>query len=391
MRCRVQCLLILLLLADLASAATITVRKDGTGDFAVLQQALSAAADGDSVLIGPGEFTEMPWVRIPGWSWDVRACGYITADDLAIVGAGADQTFIGPTVYSGNNSLFSPKGLVYGEGGNLSIQELTVRNCYEGIFMRGVLFLDRCAIENNYDNIYWESVGAGGWIRDTLISASTPSFPLAIDLTANGTGSGILMERCRVEGAQAIIRGARNISIIDCDFTGGVAGISIYDNAQVFVYQCTFLNASSSGIRFSLGSDGYCEIHDSDISGGISALDTGGNATNGRFAVYDSRIRGGTTAALYARYRPGPCVIHNCDFFKGSGAVVKCGPPALTAVIHDLTNNYWGSSNIADIQAWVIDKTDDPSIAATVLYQPFSGQAVPTEPTSWGDLKALFR
>jgi hypothetical protein len=279
---------------------------------------------------------------------------------------------------------------VYAGGNSLSVQDIAVRNCYEGVFMRGILHMDNCVVENNFDGVYLESTGQGGWIRNSLIRASTPLHPIAINTLAYGNGAGILVENCRIVGAETVVKGAQGMTFINCEFADDIVGISIYENAQVFVHQCTISDMTSIGIWFALGSGGYCEIHDSDISGGISALDTGGNATNGRFAVYDSRIRGGTTAALHARYRPGPCVIHNCDFFKGSGAVVKCGP-STTAVTHDLTENYWGTSDITDIQAWIIDHNDDPNIAATVLYQPFVGQPVPTESTSWGDLKALFR
>lgn len=64
---------------------------------------------------------------------------------------------------------------------------------------------------------------------------------------------------------------------------------------------------------------------------------------------------------------------------------------ALGAVTHDLRNNFWGTTSETDIQSWIIDSNDDPSIHATVLYTPFAGQSVPTESTSWGDLKALWR
>lgn len=385
-------LIIIMLLCCAASvtATTITVRKDGTGDFTVLQQALSAAADGDSVLIGPGEFTEMPWVRIPGWSWDVRSCGYIEADNLTIIGSGQDQTLIGPTVYSANNSIASPKAIFYGGGGLLRLQGLTLRNCYEGILMRGTLYIDECAVENNYHGAFWEAVNSGGMIRNTVFGASSPSFPTAVTIFSNGSGSGILMEHCHVDQSETIIDRIQGMTIIDCQFTNYIIGLSIYGNARVNLVQSEIANMSSYGIRFALGAGGYCEVRDSDIAGGISALDTGGNATGGRFVVYGSRLTGGSAAVLHARNRPGACIIRNCDLIKGSGPVVQCGPSYVT-VTHDLANNYWGTVSEADIQSWIVDHNDDSNIPATVLYQPFVGQPVPSETTTWGDVKALFR
>ncbi len=70
--------------------------------------------------------------------------------------------------------------------------------------------------------------------------------------------------------------------------------------------------------------------------------------------------------------------------------MVRCGQggPSIT---HDMRYNYWGTTDEATIQFWIIDHMDNSSIGATVLYSPFAGQSVPTESTSWGDLKALFR
>ena len=84
--------------------------------------------------------------------------------------------------------------------------------------------------------------------------------------------------------------------------------------------------------------------------------------------------------------------IHGCDFVKGAGPVFRCErSAALGSVTYDVTNNYWGTSDESQIREWIIDSNDDASIFATVQYSPFSGQSVPTETTSWGDVKVLFR
>jgi len=58
---RVRCFLaIMLLVCGPAVAATINVERDGSGDFIVLQEALNAAADGDTIRLGPGDFPELP-------------------------------------------------------------------------------------------------------------------------------------------------------------------------------------------------------------------------------------------------------------------------------------------------------------------------------------------
>jgi len=61
---------VLAMLASVGQAATLRVERDGSGDYATLQPALDAAAAGDTVLIGPGEYTELTNQYLPlagGW------------------------------------------------------------------------------------------------------------------------------------------------------------------------------------------------------------------------------------------------------------------------------------------------------------------------------------
>ncbi|MBN1886096.1 MAG: right-handed parallel beta-helix repeat-containing protein [Candidatus Krumholzibacteriota bacterium] len=48
---------------DAAEGATILVRQDGTGDYTLIRPGISAATNGDTVLVGPGEYYE-PTIEI---------------------------------------------------------------------------------------------------------------------------------------------------------------------------------------------------------------------------------------------------------------------------------------------------------------------------------------
>jgi pectin methylesterase-like acyl-CoA thioesterase len=77
-----------------AAARTWRVAKDGSGDFAVIQAAVDAAAPGDTVSIGPGRFLEKAPYTTPGWTKDVYVVA--TKDSLTFIGSGQDVTIIGP-------------------------------------------------------------------------------------------------------------------------------------------------------------------------------------------------------------------------------------------------------------------------------------------------------
>ena len=88
-----------------------------------------------------------------------------------------------------------------------------------------------------------------------------------------------------------------------------------------------------------------------------------------------------------------PRIIRN-DIFKDRGrAVILGGYPQLPDRFVDMTGNYWGTANPDSISAWIVDGHDivSPQIHGFVNFQPFSSAPVPTERTSLGGVKALFR
>ena len=98
-----------------------------------------------------------------------------------------------------------------------------------------------------------------------------------------------------------------------------------------------------------------------------------------------------TTAAITTSARAF-LGIHNSSILPASGfavaAYVSSGWPTHTL---DLTNNNWGVTDAAAIDALIWDHHDDPSNPCTVLYQPYVGQPVSIESTTWGGLKSLWR
>ena len=60
-------------------------------------------------------------------------------------------------------------------------------------------------------------------------------------------------------------------------------------------------------------------------------------------------------------------------------------------VTQDMTNNYWGTTDVDSIASWIQDVNDDPAIHSIVDFEPIAEEPLPTERSSWGSLKALFR
>jgi len=177
LKVKLLCLVSLIVVAAVQGglAATITVEKDGSGDYTQVQPALDAAASGDTVLIGPGEFTELIPSYIPGYAWDVEVCAYVRVPNLTIIGAGAGQTILGPTSYQGSTQTYSPKCMVWLDGNERFVEGITFRNCFEGMhIVEGPLYVDGCEFLNNGRyGIIWGTNGQGGYVRNSHFSSTS--------------------------------------------------------------------------------------------------------------------------------------------------------------------------------------------------------------------------
>lgn len=131
-----------------AHASTWRVERDGSGNFTTIQPAVDASAPGDTILIGPGEYTETHEIQIPEWPSPTDACVYVTVENLTFIGVGADQVIIGPEEYY--PAYFGPIGLC---GADLNdqwrVEGVTIQNVRDGMYVEGALEAIRCRFINN--------------------------------------------------------------------------------------------------------------------------------------------------------------------------------------------------------------------------------------------------
>jgi len=85
-------------------AAVLRVEQNGTGDFVLIQDAVNAAADGDTILIGPGRYEDIQargptLIRCVAFWDDPR--------NLTFVGVHRDSVIIGRTTYTPSGTQYS--------------------------------------------------------------------------------------------------------------------------------------------------------------------------------------------------------------------------------------------------------------------------------------------
>lgn len=89
---RVNILILMIVLPCLAFSATLNVKQDGSGDYTVIQTAIEAANDGDTVLVYPGTYME----NIDYIGKSISVCSLEAVD--------GNSTYISQTIIDGNRN-----------------------------------------------------------------------------------------------------------------------------------------------------------------------------------------------------------------------------------------------------------------------------------------------
>ena len=213
-------------------ATTITISKDGTGDFTTIQDGIDAAVYGDTINVKAGTYIENITLK----------------NGVAVIGEGADKCIInggknGPTVYSKNcDSLTSLKNFTVTNGSGYINQH--GRTLGGGIYNNhSNITIRQCIFTGN-------SVEYGGGIYNDNRSNPEVSDCQFIDNIAEWWGGGIVnYHYC-------------NPKILNCIFFDNLAryggGIYNYNFCDAEIINCIFeSNIATSDIYFSCGGGIY--------------------------------------------------------------------------------------------------------------------------------------
>ena len=380
-RLRLLVIVFVLFSSNSTLANTLTVCKWGTPDYQVVQEALDAAAPGDTILIQGGTFAETT-TRY----WDSKnreAVGWI---DKPLTIVGSEQAWLDGPDGTENYVLFTDQncsfeGLQIKDGGGYGILiwagTSEVRDCRlqdlgDGVFcgnpavhvsVSGSKFY-RCyyscigamiSASVDVSGCYFEAKTDPGTVSDACYVAWDGSLTLSnsefvrygmVEIYGPGTAQ---VNECkaldlRVAGLHAWNGGVIHAS--KCSFAGGDSlpgpiGIDISSGGQVIADGCKFDDMTYG----TLGStSGFVELHDSEI----------------------------TNSRLYAVF------LHSYTF----------GP----TVTLDFTGNWWGTTDSTAIAASIYDGHDDPikDPLGFVEFWPIRDVPLPAQKHSFGSLKAQY-
>ena len=358
-----------------AAAKTWWVLKDGSGDFTVIQEALNAAADGDTVRVGPGRFGDFRKVTRPQTGLSFYSIAWITKP-LVLFGSGIDKTTIGPSTLVLDIEGLTTGGVYIDEGANAHVEGFTIEKMkFPATILDTCTFARNRVIATEYQIWYWNGLALlyGDLIQivdcefsgELQILTASPAVtrPQIIGCTFGPGGKGI-----------EIGNGSTEAIVTGCRFDHVEVGVSVSLSASVIVEDCIFSEIQINAIDMGHGAAivRNCTIE----PGARYPLRMG----IGRLEVFDTIVGGGTTATILSW---GDMYVRNSHILNGGALTVDFRGSAQRVV--DLRNNWWGTRELSTIASWISDAS------GAVLYEPVRSGPVATGVESMGQLKALFR
>jgi len=375
-------LLLVFLCAPEALASTWQVEQDGSGDFLVIQDAVDIAAAGDTVLIGPGNYNQGHSIQIPSWSQPTDAFVYATTENLTFIGVDSSQVFIGPDEYY--QTYFGPLGFCGSElTDTWRIEGVTLRNVREAIYGGGRIEIRNCRFVENANNAIFTWAAGGTLIEECsflnnlqgCMFSLSPSSGVTIRdsefilsaISLQNT-SGFFMENCHMVGAYKV---------------GGVAGVQ-FDSSSGTIINCQFEGMSNYGINAVFNSNVVVSNCD------IQVLGDSIRASEGAFVEVSGSVLAGAYRNIWLR-SGAVLTAHGNHILKPGLNFIKCEQYSGEIITMDFTNNYWGTTALDSIALGIWDFNDNPTIKATIDFEPISDVPLPTEKKSLGDVKSMFR
>ncbi len=250
--------------AGVGSAATIRVEKDGSGDFTVIQDAIGAAQDGDTILIGPGNYRHVtPYDLPPGPP--IRAFVTVDKNDLTIRGTHRDDVVIGATVPNVEGQ--GPKGLAMRPNvTGLVVENLTVENTRDGFYLLGETHLSNVVARGNVYGVHASREGG--------ITISDSVFELNDDgVFIRGDSSGAVLRHCTFSSSAGSVRFSSILYgvVFESSFVGGIIGVS-FGSTPGTVAGCHFTDVLNASVTTGGVSSPVVEAHDNVIVGGMGGF-----------------------------------------------------------------------------------------------------------------------
>jgi len=379
-----------------ASAKSWFVERDGSGDFSVIQDAVDAAASGDTIMIGPGRFDEKRLVVTPGWTEYVRV--QVSKQELTIIGSGP-ETIIGqelPWKSEQGAQLGIASADLWGNS-VLRVSDLHLENLGHAIYTSyeeggaNVFHVSDCSFSGNDYSLYL--IGNNG---DVEVRDCSFNFMPENGVHVHGWNQDdMLIQGCDfrlvndIYGQSALgLMGVQNALIEGCNFFEGTSGVTVTFGGPVQFRNCLFDGQGLVALFPSANS--FVAVDSCIFKNQIKAVES--RESQSQVTITNSAVESVTDCSFLIWYAGGFSV-NNCDLAKGDRGVIWIldQPSCAHTGRIDMTDNYWGTDSPDSVRAWIHDRNDSEDACYYVDFEPFSDIPLPAEKKSLGSFKSLYR
>jgi hypothetical protein len=387
-------LLLLLTLAGPGSGETITVEKDGTGDYKVIQDAVDAAASGDTIRIGRGRFDDTRYISFPGWQDSVNV--FVHLSELTLLGNGP-QTIIGPAEpWELGDGV--PRGISAGDfSGNhrLVVQNIRFENHFAAIdvnyeFGPGGVSIRDCSFADNHLGVLLYGDGEASVERCEFTGTLRNGYQCAILYFDNVSVSQSAFFDAHDNTSTALLQmqNVDSFTVSNTTFIGGQIG-SYVSNSSGGIDQCGFDGQTVSSVA--LGISAFSTVTNSWFNDTRFAF----QCTEGELRIFDCDIRSVFEASIYIWPRETVVTVNRSNLARGSLCTVYSEDMHLCEgfgpVVLDMTENYWGTDDPDSIASWIHDRNDSPEVCHLIEFEPFATESTPVRTMSLSEMRRLFR
>jgi len=377
---QVVALIVLLAVAGPSGARTWSVEQDGSGDWVTIQEAVDASASGDTIMVGAGRYSQLH----PAPNSTTVVVYLAEAKDLTIIGAGQDEVIIGPESFVEGSLLF-----YFNVNSVISVSGIKMVNAHEGVHSSGVVELR---------DIIFDGCWAGGLfnggdivVKKCSFIAPVPDPPGSTFALLIQTSSSVLVEDCHIIDLYLYIEGASNSTVRNCDFEHPLGSNAA--NSIKYVSSNGLIEGNRTNGRVVCQGNSNVVLRSNEFLTGLSNANLYVSEKNAEVEIFDNVFHGASFSTIYLTSAPSLSGSGNHILNGGSEYSVKLNGYGYynNNPVVDLRDNYWGTDDPAQIDAWIYDIHDDPDEDTEVLYQPFSDVPLPTEKKPLGSFKSLYR
>jgi hypothetical protein len=316
--------------------------------------------------------------------------------NLTIRGAGPDQTLIGFPVSTPTIDGKRTASLVvnYGVTGLLLEDVLLEHTNQLANLGEACAFVD-CAFDSPAEyGVALLDVDGTSFTNCTFQGGGSAAITFIVGFVG-GQNPNTVVRDCTFEGdigAAVAVTGARDAIIERCSFSGMSTGVRLERAVGGIIRDCTFSSIRNQNVSIKRDSDilmerctlGSCVLNTLLLEG-----------PSAKVVGTQNRLHGSGGNTIYTLGSVEVSLTQG-DILNGGGLSAYVTSPQAFTPRFDLSNNYWGTTDLEQIAAWIVDGNDpSPPIcyycpAALVQYEPILSGTVPTEESSFGGLKARY-